>query len=627
MRACVVKRATAWATVDRHGRDARDRLRHEAAILARLGAAGLSVPTVRDVVTEDDDLLLVMDQMPGVPLSTHVHDTNVEGGSRNLSATREIGSVVAQAVQRAHDAGVILRDLSASNILVEEHGRGFRIHLIDFEVAYGVDDRHPPFDRGTLGVAAPSHYVHVEHPDPSDDVFSLGALLWLMATGRHTASEPGLDSLSRHRLLLAAAGIDDGLADLIISCLSRQPDLRPVNAAAVATALEHTTVSHASVPSHQEGSGVDALDAIEKGFSCARRSLLADLRAATEDKNCAMDIANGLAGLVLAAATLAELFDDEECAEAARAGGSALQASDDEKWPVPGLFVGQAGIGAVLCHPILRSDSTHAAAIRLASTVRETASASSDLMNGTAGVVRGLLVIANSTHNTAIAAFAEEHAAHLVDEIHLPPHQRWTLTPEYGNDAGAACLGYAHGAAGIADVLVDLHQHTGDSRWLDAATSAVAGLLDSAVRSTNRIGWPHVVGGDVAPPVWCRGAGGASILLARLGHAELATEALNAVASAAWTSPNRCHGLAGQVELLIDARRLHDAMRLAELLVPYVLSPSGDSPASATWLEPGLLEGAAGVAIALARCLRPDHRPWSRLIFGSYTSTQATQLD
>ena len=40
--------------------------------------------------------------------------------------------------------------------------------------------------------------------------------------------------------------------------------------------------------------------------------------------------------------------------------------------------------------------------------------------------------------------------------------RRWTIPPGHGGLSGRAYLGYAHGAAGTGDALLDLHEATGE---------------------------------------------------------------------------------------------------------------------------------------------------------------------
>ena len=138
------------------------------------------------------------------------------------------------------------------------------------------------------------------------------------------------------------------------------------------------------------------------------------------------------------------------------------------------------------------------------------------------------------------------------------------MIPEgYDGLTGQANLGYAHGASGIADVLLDLYEATGDDRFLEAARGAATWLARQAVPvlpDQSGYGWPVNEGLPPVSPFWCHGAAGigrfflhAAELDLMPNAAELATGALRGTAlGARWAGPTQCHGLAGNIEILLD---------------------------------------------------------------------------
>jgi tetratricopeptide (TPR) repeat protein len=94
---------------------------------------------------------------------------------------------LADGLAHAHEAGVIHRDLKPSNVLLGFDGHG---RLMDFNLA--ADRQLSARIAGTLPYMAPeqltallSESKRTETPDPQSDVFSLGALLYELATGKH----------------------------------------------------------------------------------------------------------------------------------------------------------------------------------------------------------------------------------------------------------------------------------------------------------------------------------------------------------------------------------------------------------------------------------------------------------
>lgn len=61
----------------------------------------------------------------------------------------------------------------------------------------------------------------------------------------------------------------------------------------------------------------------------------------------------------------------------------------------------------------------------------------------------------------------------------------WIIPPGYESLSGTVNLGYAHGAAGIADTLLDLFEATGDRRFLEVARDAANWLARLATPALN----------------------------------------------------------------------------------------------------------------------------------------------
>ena len=77
-RRCVIKQGRRGATMGTTGGDARDRVRHEAAILARL-PADPRFPALYDVVEQDGDLFLVIEDVEGQTLGELVWTETRQG--------------------------------------------------------------------------------------------------------------------------------------------------------------------------------------------------------------------------------------------------------------------------------------------------------------------------------------------------------------------------------------------------------------------------------------------------------------------------------------------------------------------------------------------------------------------
>jgi len=150
--------------------------------------ARLHHPAVAEVhearTTEEGDLYIVMEYVPGLPVTEHC-DRQGLGLDRRL----ELFAAICDGVQHAHRKGVLHRDLKPSNVLVmEQDGRAVP-KVIDFGVAKGID-RQLADDTvwtaeelvGTPAYLAPEALTGGEI-DIRSDVYALGVILYELLTG------------------------------------------------------------------------------------------------------------------------------------------------------------------------------------------------------------------------------------------------------------------------------------------------------------------------------------------------------------------------------------------------------------------------------------------------------------
>jgi serine/threonine protein kinase len=155
---------------------------------------------------------------------------------------------VVDALAHAHGCGVIHRDLSRRNLLLDRDGR---THLIDFGIARA-DDR-PRRTRtgavvGTPSTMAPEQALG-EEPRATVDVWALGIIGHSLLTGHHPLGITGDDSpgtrLQKVREATpaplagqAADDVPEDLQRLLMDCLQRDPTRRPQDAGALLGALQ-----------------------------------------------------------------------------------------------------------------------------------------------------------------------------------------------------------------------------------------------------------------------------------------------------------------------------------------------------------------------------------------------------
>ena len=182
-------------------------------------------------------LLMVMQFVEG----TGVDDVIAEHGPLPLGWVASVGAQVAAVLAAAHDLGILHRDLKPPNVMLRRDGS---IQVVDFGLAL-MDD--PELTKLTstgqqLGTAAymSPEQVSAGKPTERSDVYSLGALLHELLTGRHLFTGPSEYSVMDQHINTppTAAGqfrpdVPRELDELILAMLEKQPEDRPATAAEV----------------------------------------------------------------------------------------------------------------------------------------------------------------------------------------------------------------------------------------------------------------------------------------------------------------------------------------------------------------------------------------------------------
>ncbi|MBK8099517.1 MAG: protein kinase [Planctomycetes bacterium] len=155
------------------------RFRREATLAARLEHP--NIVAIHAVGDDGDTNFFAMELVDGAPLDRIDPAT---GKPRSVRQCVELCAAVADALAHAHEHGVLHRDVKPTNILVRKDGRPV---LTDFGLARDVDQ--PGMTRtgafaGTPHYTAPEQAAGSKHVDARADVWSLGATLYELLTGR-----------------------------------------------------------------------------------------------------------------------------------------------------------------------------------------------------------------------------------------------------------------------------------------------------------------------------------------------------------------------------------------------------------------------------------------------------------
>ncbi|MFF4850475.1 serine/threonine-protein kinase [Streptomyces sp. NPDC001194] len=161
--------------------DMRSRMRREAQAAARIRHVG--VVTVYDVTEEQGLPVIVMELVDGPSLD----DVVTGRGALDPYEAASIGAKLMGALDAAHKAGILHRDVKPGNVLLE---RGGRVVLTDF----GIATMHAPGDEemakltrsgqlvGSLDYLPPER-AQGREPGPASDIWSLGMTLYAAVEG------------------------------------------------------------------------------------------------------------------------------------------------------------------------------------------------------------------------------------------------------------------------------------------------------------------------------------------------------------------------------------------------------------------------------------------------------------
>jgi serine/threonine-protein kinase len=257
-----------------HDPSSRGRLMREAQIAASLDHPFIC--RIFEIVEERDQLFLVMELVTGVPLNVWVQEEQ-----RSLDDVLRVGSEIAEAISAAHNAGVIHRDIKPANILVTTAGHpkimdfGLAKALAEGAASHGDAGASRTMDlltrtgviMGTYGYLAPE-VLRGSPPSVASDVFSLGCVLYYMATrDQPFAGDTPVDGISRTLTHVpdppshSDPRLPPGFDQLVSSAMEKTPEKRPSTAEemrSVLTTLRQQSASFVLDPAAARGGGTPA---------------------------------------------------------------------------------------------------------------------------------------------------------------------------------------------------------------------------------------------------------------------------------------------------------------------------------------------------------------------------------
>lgn len=233
-----------------HREDLVDRFLSEARALARLNHPHIAI--LHGLERHDGELHMVMEFVRGETLEQMIERTGALAWTRAVSWCME----ALDALDHAHDMGVIHRDIKPANIMVS--GTGV-VKVMDFGIAR-LRGQHRRTQTGhTVGTPlymAPEQ-LRGEEVDARTDVYAMGAVLFELVTGRVPFEADSDYALILRKLQdtppplqSLVPAIPPALNDIVQRAMQHEPDARFPTAQAFSEALDRVRAEHSAPSAH-----------------------------------------------------------------------------------------------------------------------------------------------------------------------------------------------------------------------------------------------------------------------------------------------------------------------------------------------------------------------------------------
>ncbi len=220
-------------------RSGAERFQREVAILSKLRHP--AIPTVYEWGQQGGDLYFIAEFLEGEDLRRNIKRV----GPWPIDQARMLIAQIADALELAHEHGVVHRDVKPHNIMIGSAGE---VHLVDFGIARGVGIEMNTITASGVIIGTPE-YMSPEQLDSNrvdgrSDLYSLGVVLFQMLTGKlpFDGSTP-FEIAMKHKTEAAPSArplrseIPAWLDRVMLRCLEKDPARRFHRAAELAAEL------------------------------------------------------------------------------------------------------------------------------------------------------------------------------------------------------------------------------------------------------------------------------------------------------------------------------------------------------------------------------------------------------
>ncbi|WP_232837227.1 serine/threonine-protein kinase [Lentzea terrae] len=297
-----------------------------------------SIVTVYDAINENGTTYIVMELVDAATLSSLI-------GTHGPMPPNQVVSIALQALsalETAHQAGIVHRDVKPGNLMVRPDGK---LKLTDFGIAQAVDDPRLTTSGSLIGSPAymAPERIHGHEAGPASDLWALGATLCYAVEGwspfeRSSTASTLHAIMSETPRLTRATGV---LGAVITGLLIADPNARlsGPQARAMLSSIGNQPTPPTGIPPQatQQYQQTQAVDPAKK----KRNRIIALVGAA----------------VIAAAAFTGGIFAHRAFSAPGGSGSQALTYGEGGQVPVFGLYENSCGLGEVAPAKLLNSDS------------------------------------------------------------------------------------------------------------------------------------------------------------------------------------------------------------------------------------------------------------------------------
>ncbi|NSL86943.1 protein kinase [Chitinophaga sp. Mgbs1] len=641
---CLIKEGKRNMFADDHGRNITERLQWQRFLHEELSDK-VPIPKIIDYFEDDGDVYLVMDFVEGVCLDDYyrlIFNSNTWNAILTSSKITILNYLleIIDHIDILHKNGYIHRDITTANFMISTRKK---IVMIDLELAYNIKINRPdpPFKLGTPGYMSPEQ-ENTEHPDPAQDIYSIGAMLLATFSSFQPLLFTGQDTEIMEENIHYFIH-DNTVANLIIQCLHHDPAARPqIEEIAAVLQTYRDRLNDADIIGFQapEKDRIQAhvIQAI-KGLAHPKMLSLNYWLSPTIneegiknqghlDKTFYAGLHEGVSGVIyLLAYASGRGFDISTAAEQITANWNIVLSHYLALLPelAPGLYAGSAGIALALNAGIragiFPDDATNKTYLQRSLDIPL---GGLDLANGAAGI--GLAVLQCS--DALDTDFTVRRLQELTDYILKAQQSNGSWTFSKDRKSGTI-LGFSFGVAGIILFLLECSEFLENKTIADSAFKALRWLTAQRKEENGIHFWKDNTMDSEGDYYLGKGTCGITLAYIRAYelsgdplYREIAENALSGYPENLLTrNTTQSYGMSGLGEVYLEAYRVFGNEKWkqrAERLAGILLHTAQVTAAGNYWLTDNpelphadLMIGNAGIIRFLIRCLDPfNTRPF-----------------